>query len=64
MSVPVPCEQVAALLGWGVHLPAKQWIVEDLVPVFELHTNSAILPRIELPFTTTPIVTLAADVLS
>ena len=41
VPIPVPCEQIAALLGWRLHLPAKQCIVEGFVAVFELHTNSA-----------------------
>ena len=41
VAVAVLREQVTALLGWRLHLAAKQPIVEDFVSVCELHTNSA-----------------------
>ena len=62
MSVPVLCKQVTALLGWRLHLPSEQRIVEDFVSVFQLHTNSAAVGRFEPPPPTSTVVALAADV--
>ena len=39
--VAVSHQQVAALLGWRLCLPAKQRVIEDFVAVRQLHTNSA-----------------------
>ena len=62
VPVAVSREQVTALLGWRLRLPAKQPIVEDFVSICELHTNSPTVPRLELPSTTSPVVAFATDV--
>jgi leucyl/phenylalanyl-tRNA---protein transferase len=64
VAVPVSREQVTALLGWRLHLRAKQPIVEDFVSLRELHTNSATVSRRQLPSTTSSVVTFATDVLA